>query len=200
MKEYRLKNALIKAGFKAFSVEDYKKVSTNDIVNAANVSKGLLFHYFKNKENFYVTLYELSWGVIYREVFTDFPFENRDLFDRLKELIIRKTESLQRHKTLAAFMKRVHLNNDPNISKRRVKIYHAFNQKHYRRVFENYDNTCLQHPEYFDELFKTVTWTFSRIVNEWEKNYQAHDNDEALKILESEIHHYVEFFKLHFYK
>ncbi len=200
MKEYRLKNALIKAGMKAFASDDYKKVSTNDIVSAANVSKGLLFHYFKNKENFYVTLYDLAWGVIYREVFTDFPFENRDLFERLKQLILRKTASLQRHKTLASFMKRVHLNTVPEIAKQRAKIYHNYNHKHYKRVFDDYDASKLKHPEHFEELFKTVTWSFSRIVNEWEKQYHTHENDEALTILEDEICHYVDFFKLHFYK
>ena len=200
MKEYRLKNNLIKAGFKAFAEEDYKKVSTNDIVNAANVSKGLLFHYFKNKENFYLTLYDLGWNVIYRDVFNDFPFNNRDFFERLQTMILLKTKSLQHHKTIAAFMKRVHLNTDEAITKQRIKIYNHHNKKHYQKIFEDYDLEPFIHPENIEEIFKTVTWSFSRIVHEWEKQYVDYDNNEALKILENEIRHYVDFFKKHFYK
>ena len=200
MKEHRLKNALIKAGFKAFASEDYKKVSTNDIVKEAGVSKGLLFHYFKNKENFYMNLYEMAWNIIYREVFADFPFENTDLFERLKLFLMRKTETLLNHKTLASFIKSVHMNTIPTITKRRAKIYLGINQKHYKRLFDSHDESKLAHPEYFEELFKTVAWTFSRIVNEWEKAYHKMNNEEALRILEKEMTHYVDFFKLNFYK
>lgn len=200
MKEYRLKNNLIKAGFKAFAQQEYKKVSTNDIVSAANVSKGLLFHYFNNKENFYLTLYDLAWNVIYRDVFEAFPFDNRDFFERLQTLILRKTGSLQKHKTIAAFMKRVHMNSDEAITKQRLKIYNHHNQKHYKKIFEDYDSTAFRHPEHIEEIFKTVTWSFSRIGHEWEKQYIDYDNTEALRILETEIRQYVEFFKKHFYK
>ena len=200
MKEHQLKNELIKAGFKAFAKQDFKKVSTNEIVKAANVSKGLLFHYFDNKESFYFTLYEMAWQVVHRDIFMAFPFENRDLFERLKYLIITKSTSLQNHKVIAMFLKRVHMNTDENFIAKRLKIYNNFTIKNYKRLFENIDETKFRNAEYLDEIYKIVTWTFNRITSEWEKNHYDKDNDDAIRILEQELTHYIEFFKTFFYK
>ncbi|MFH5882152.1 TetR/AcrR family transcriptional regulator [Liberiplasma polymorphum] len=200
MKEHQLKNELIKAGFKAFAKQDYKKVSTNEIVKAANVSKGLLFHYFDNKETFYFTLYEMAWQVIHRDIFVEFPFENRDLFDRLKYLIIAKSTALQKHKVIAMFLKRIHLNNDESFALKRTKIYNNFTIKNYKRMFENIDESKFRSSDYLDEIYKIVTWTFNRITSEWEKAHPDKENDDALRILEQELTHYIEFFKTFFYK
>ncbi|MFU8786385.1 MAG: TetR/AcrR family transcriptional regulator [Candidatus Izemoplasmataceae bacterium] len=200
MKEHQLKNELIKAGFKAFAKQDYKKVSTNEIVKAANVSKGLLFHYFDNKETFYFTLYEMAWQVIHRDIFVEFPFENRDFFDRLKYLIIAKSTALQNHKVIAMFLKRVHLNNDESFALKRTKIYNNFTIKNYKRMFENIDESKFRSSDYLDEIYKIVTWTFNRITSEWEKAHPDKENDDALRILEQELTHYIEFFKTFFYK
>ncbi|MFP4286285.1 MAG: TetR/AcrR family transcriptional regulator [Candidatus Izemoplasmataceae bacterium] len=200
MKEHQLKNELIKSGFKAFARQDYKKVSTNEIVKSANVSKGLLFHYFDNKETFYFTLYEMAWQIIHRDIFADFPFENKDLFERLKILIIAKTSALQKHKVIAAFIKRVHLNQDEEFVAKRNKIYNHFTIKNYKRIFEQIDDSQFRNKDYLDEVYKTVTWTFNRITSEWEKSHQDKENDVALNILEQELTHYIEFFKTFFYK
>jgi AcrR family transcriptional regulator len=47
---------LLEAGERLFSVKDFDKVSIDDISNEAGVAHGLLFHYFKSKNDFYATL------------------------------------------------------------------------------------------------------------------------------------------------
>ena len=200
MKEYRLKNALVHSGFKAFSQADFKKVSTNDIVRDAGVSKGLLFHYFGNKESFYITLYEMALGLIHRDMFVTFPFENKDFFERLKLMILYKSEAFQKHKTLALFIKRVHLNTTFTITKKRNKIYQTFTQRNFKKVFEAIDTTRFKSDTYLDEMYKVVTWTFNKITHDWEKAHHEKDSDEAIRLLEDELSHYVRFFKTFFYK
>lgn len=194
-----LKSALIKSAYKAFSTTDFKKVSTNDIVQDAKVSKGLLFHYFKNKESLYLSLYEMAWQVVYTEVTTDFPRDSQDLFLRLKEMIIRKTSSLQRHPTLANFMKRVHACQVPFIQQERQRIYYNVNVDIYKSVYEDYDVSKFPHPEHHDEISKVVTWTLNRIASDWEKNHANSTPEDALKILQAELTHYIDFFKHYFY-
>lgn len=194
-----LKSALIKSAYKAFSTNEYKKVSTNDIVQDANVSKGLLFHYFKNKETLYLSLYEMAWHVIQKDVTTDFPRDNQDLFLRLKELILRKTTSLQKHQTLSHFMKRVHTCQVPHIQKERQRIYHEANVDIYKNVYEDLDISQFPHKEYFDEISKVVNWTLNRIASDWEKNHADNTPEEALKILQAELTHYIDFFRHFFY-
>ncbi len=200
MKGKDLKNDIVRAAYKAFAKADYKQVSTNQIVQDANVSKGLLFHYFKNKQTLYISLYEMAWSLIHRDIFTDFPQANHDAFDRLMEMIVRKTDSMIKHQTITAFIKRVHMNTMPDIVKARTQIYQSFQQRNYKRVFDQIDKSLFKDDQHLDEIFKVVTWTFNKITHDWERNHAKKEPSDALKILKSELEHYLVFFKTYFYK
>lgn len=45
---------IIEAGIKEFSQKSYSDSSTDKIVQSCGISKGLLFHYFGSKKNFYI--------------------------------------------------------------------------------------------------------------------------------------------------
>jgi AcrR family transcriptional regulator len=49
---------IINGALKVFSASSYHQASTIDIAREAGVSKGLLFHYFNNKKELYLYLYE----------------------------------------------------------------------------------------------------------------------------------------------
>ena len=49
---------IINAGFQVFSDTSYRRAPVSDVAKAAGISKALLFHYFKNKKEFYLFL----WG------------------------------------------------------------------------------------------------------------------------------------------
>ena len=47
---------LLEEGLRLFNTRPYDEVSIDDIAAAANVSKGLLYHYFGSKRDFYVAI------------------------------------------------------------------------------------------------------------------------------------------------
>ena len=49
---------IINAGFRVFSQNSYKKSPMSEIADAAGISKSLLFHYFHNKKELYLFLWE----------------------------------------------------------------------------------------------------------------------------------------------
>lgn len=51
---------IINAGFHVFSKNSYKKSPMSEIAQAAGISKSLLFHYFHNKKELYLFLWEIS--------------------------------------------------------------------------------------------------------------------------------------------
>jgi AcrR family transcriptional regulator len=55
---------ILKASIEEFAEKGYAAASTNSIAKKAKVAKGLLFHYFKSKENLYIECYKhvLSWS------------------------------------------------------------------------------------------------------------------------------------------
>ena len=51
-------HAIINAGYRIFSQNSYKNSPMSEIVDAANISKSLLFYYFKNKKELYMFLWD----------------------------------------------------------------------------------------------------------------------------------------------
>ena len=50
--------AIINSGYRVFSQNSYKNSPMSEIANAAEISKALLFHYFNNKKELYVFLWD----------------------------------------------------------------------------------------------------------------------------------------------
>jgi AcrR family transcriptional regulator len=48
------RNQLLELGSKVFSTRSYEDVSIDELAQMANISKGLLYHYFRSKREFYV--------------------------------------------------------------------------------------------------------------------------------------------------
>ncbi len=51
---------LINSGYKVFALYPYKKASMLAIANEANISKSLLFYYFKDKKEYYLYLFDTA--------------------------------------------------------------------------------------------------------------------------------------------
>ena len=47
---------LLEAGKRIFAVRAFDAISTDDLAQEAGISKGLLYHYFKNKRGYYVAV------------------------------------------------------------------------------------------------------------------------------------------------
>lgn len=74
------KNRILSAGIQAFAEKTYKEVSTDGITNACQISKGLLFHYFGSKKEYYLYCLEKSMERLTKK--TEIP-EGHDFYEIL---------------------------------------------------------------------------------------------------------------------
>jgi len=199
-KDKNLKQKIIKSAFNHFSQAPFKKVSTNQIVEDADVSKGLLFHYFHDKKNLYMTLYDIAWQSIHKQILEAIDFSNRCLFKRLKDFMLMRNKALKEQKVLSAFMKQVHLSQDPYIIKERTKIYTKHQEKVYKLIFDHIDTDSFREDINLNDSYKIIIWTLQRIGQDWEKHHTDKDPKEALSILDHELDHYINFMQKVFYK
>lgn len=77
------KQRIIRAAMEHFAKSGYKKTTMDEIVATANISKGLIFYYFGNKEKLYLYLYEFAYGLVYNSIMN--TLEQEDLFERIRE-------------------------------------------------------------------------------------------------------------------
>ena len=94
---------MINAALKIFALNGYKHASTDDIVKEAEISKGLLFHYFTNKMGLYSFLLDYSAKYMSFE-FSRTIGEESDYFEFLEKLETAKLNVLRNYPYMNEFM------------------------------------------------------------------------------------------------
>ena len=74
---------ILNAGYKVFSDNIYKKASMQLIADSAQISKSLLFHYFRNKQTLYEYLFQSAIRVLQRHKTAVIP-KPADFFELLE--------------------------------------------------------------------------------------------------------------------
>lgn len=84
------KQQIFTAAEKEFALYGYEKASTNNIIKAAGVSKGLLFHYFGSKKNLYWVTLDASLQHFLTYFDENLKDMSEDILERLIEINIVK--------------------------------------------------------------------------------------------------------------
>ena len=72
---------IINAGYRVFSQNSYKKSPMSEIAGEAGISKSLLFHYFRNKKELYLFLWDNCAKVTIQYLEEYGCYEQTDLFE-----------------------------------------------------------------------------------------------------------------------
>ena len=82
---------LINACIEEFGENGYNKASTNSIVKKAGISKGLLFHYFENKESLFKYVEEYVMHMVIETIQEQVDWNETDFFNRLIQVAVIKS-------------------------------------------------------------------------------------------------------------
>lgn len=118
---------MINAGFRVFSQNSYKKSPMSEIADAAGISKSLLFHYFHNKKELYLFLWEEAARITMQYLNNYNCYEQAGLFEMMERGMKAKLHMMELYPDLAAFAVKSFYEKDPAVSEDIRKIY----QKHF---------------------------------------------------------------------
>jgi len=76
---------IIAACLSEFADKGYENASTNSMVKKAEISKGLLFHYFGNKRNLYLYLVDLAIDSFISKFYSYYTKPDSDVFERVMQ-------------------------------------------------------------------------------------------------------------------
>ncbi len=164
-------NRIINAGLHTFSTKDYKHASTDDIATEAEIAKGSLFHYFKNKQSFFVFLYEYSIKILRTKVDEKFNFNETDYFEILHQSLKLKMALLEKYPYLYTFVIKASHEKMPEL----VESIRGTNQKvetkMYNQIFGKIDLSKFNYGTDVEKLTKMISWCSEGIWNEGIKNH-----------------------------
>lgn len=106
---------ILNAGFRVFSESSYRKSPVAEIAAEAGISKALLFHYFHNKRELYLFLWQQCVQMTLDSLRAYGCYEQTDLFEVLRRGLLAKMAMLARCPQLGAFSVRVFYEKDPEV-------------------------------------------------------------------------------------
>lgn len=95
---------MINGAIEVFARNGYKHASTDEMVKAVGVSKGLWFHYFGSKEGIYVFVYDYCVKYMLLELSTVVDENERDFFEVIGQISLVKTKVGKNYPYLTIFL------------------------------------------------------------------------------------------------
>ncbi|MGN0249968.1 MAG: TetR/AcrR family transcriptional regulator [Oliverpabstia sp.] len=106
---------IINAGYRVFSQNSYKKSPMSEIAEAAGISKSLLFHYFLNKKELYMFLWD-NCAKTTVQYLTEYKcYEQKDLFEMMYRGMQAKMEIIRKYPDMARFVIKAYYEKDPAV-------------------------------------------------------------------------------------
>ncbi len=118
--------AIVNAGYRVFSQNAYKNSPMSEIAAEAGISKSLLFHYFRNKKELYLYLWDEAARITIRALTEYGCYGQKDLFDSMERGMRAKMELIRRYPDMAGFTIRAFYEKDPEICAAIQQSYHRY--------------------------------------------------------------------------
>lgn len=121
---------IINAGFRVFSQNSYRKSPMQEIADAAGISKSLLFHYFRNKKELYLFLWDKAAEITTEHLTKSRCYESTDLFEMMERGMYAKIQMMCRYPDMAAFAMKAFYEKEPAVYEEIQRSYRQhFDQK-----------------------------------------------------------------------
>ncbi len=117
---------ILNAGYRVFSQNSYKNSPMSEIAAEAGISKSLLFHYFRNKKELYLFLWD-KCAELTIAVLTQYGcYEQEDLFESMERGMRAKMEIIRQYPDMANFTIKAFYEKDEEICAAIQESYHRY--------------------------------------------------------------------------
>lgn len=194
------KERILNAALEEFASNGYKNASTNEIVKKAGISKGILFHYFKDKQNLFYYLYDFATQRLMEDFIRKIDTDEPDFIERIIQITNTKAMLSMKHPGLFRFIETMYIDEAEEASAHVQKTSAEILSASEKILFKNVDMSLFKEGVDLEKAMKIITWTFDGYGKaEFAKAKQLGvplDYERVFK----ESRDYLEMFKKMFYK
>lgn len=117
---------ILNAGYRVFSQNSYKKSPMNEIALEADISKSLLFFYFKNKKEFYVFLMQTAADTTRKCLIQSRCYQETDIFEMMYKALEAKIRLMRQYPDMSNFSLKAYYEEDEEVKAEIQKIIAPF--------------------------------------------------------------------------
>lgn len=151
-------HAIINAGYRVFSKNSYKKSPMQEIADEAKISKSLLFHYYVNKKELYLFLWDYACRYSVEKLTEAGCYEEQDFFTMLYRGMKTKIEILRENPDMGAFIIKAYYEKDPEVHDDIQASYLYYYQMKADLSLKNLPNEQFRFGLNASEVFKHIFW------------------------------------------
>ena len=120
------RQAILTAGYRVFSQNSYKNSPMSEIAGAAGISKSLLFHYFRNKKELYLFLWDNCAETTIEFLPRYGCYDQTDLFESMERGMRAKMEIIRLYPDMGSFVIKAFYEKDAEICAAIQESYHKY--------------------------------------------------------------------------
>lgn len=147
-----------------FAKQGYKKTTVDEIVSGAGISKGLFYHYFKNKIELYIHLYNSYVDILSHNIREKVDITETDFFQRLRQITHIRIDFVIEYPNLWNFLYSAYYEEHPDIASLINKKNEKLLQESYASSAANIDWTKLKKGLSPDKAIEIITWVAEGFV------------------------------------
>lgn len=118
--------AIINAGYRVFSQNSYQKSPMREIAEEAGISKALLFHYFRNKKELYLFLWDVCAKTTIEYMQEYGCYEPTDLFEMMYRGLRAKAQIMRLYPSMGSFVVKAYYAGESEVSAEIHKSYEMY--------------------------------------------------------------------------
>lgn len=165
-------NKIVEVSLMLFSKYGYKKTAVDEIVMEAGISKGLFYHYFRNKKDLYLHLYKELSILLTEKIYKISNADNtpKDLFNQIRDMLYVQITLMKESPYMYEFFYSVRNEQDKGICQSLQEIDKELEQNGYKNIMDAIDYSQFKDnvniAKAVDIIFWTVEGYSKRITNE----------------------------------
>lgn len=184
---------IINAAYKVFSQNSYKKAPMSEIADEGGISKALLFHYFTNKCELYMFLWNNSIEQIQKASSEYHVTEATEFFEMLYRSLLAKCSVIRFYPYLYQFAVNAYYEQEPQIKRNIQENYYLVSKNSENILWNTINVSQLRQDIDVKLMYQEIIWTsdgylrqmifsgqldadqmekdFERMIEQWKKVY-----------------------------
>jgi len=179
--------AIINAGYKVFGNNKYNKAPVSEIAEAGGISKALLFHYFENKMEFYIFLWEKAEEISNELKDTYKIYDTDDYFESLKRGLYCKCELMRKYPYMTLFSITAFYEDDQEVCNAIQSKIKKSTDDAFVKMMARLDKNQFRSDVSFESIYREILYSSEGLLSNWyrrpEMNVDAFEK-EYLELIE----------------
>jgi AcrR family transcriptional regulator len=193
------RDRILNAAINEFAHKGYKMASTNEIVKEAGISKGLIFHYFSNKKQLYLFLYDYLMEIMEEEYFQKPWLAERDFLERMRMASLTKLDLFRKHPLIFKFFLTAYSETDIEVRNEVADRNQKLIEINLPKIYDNIDLSNVRDGVDHQKAIHLMVWALEGYANSKNTHFKTMGEKEFSDMV-NELSTYLEILKQCFFK